>query len=75
MNFFKELITDGSGLSSKRFISLTGMIIFLGVVIVSVMGKTVPDIIIITLAGIILGNGALTLGNKKGGTIPPQNDV
>lgn len=61
MNFLKELVTDGSGVSSKRFISLAGMIIFLGVIIASMLGKVFPDIIILSLVTIILGNGAMTL--------------
>ena len=61
MNFFKELITDGSGISSKRFISLLGMFVFIGVIITSCFGITIPEVLILTLAGIILGNGVLTL--------------
>jgi hypothetical protein len=71
MNFFRELVTEGTGVSSKRFISLLGMIIFIGVVVVNCFGIVLPEIILYTLVAIILGNQGLTLINKKGGSEPP----
>jgi hypothetical protein len=64
MGFFRDLITDGSGLSSKRFISVIGMFAFLIVIIISACGINVPDVIVLSLVTLIIGNGALTLANK-----------
>ncbi len=68
MSFFEKLITAGSGLSSKRFLSLFAMLVFTAVVVCSLCGINVPDIIIYSLVTIILGGGAMTLfQNKKDG--------
>ena len=66
--FFIQLITANSGVSSKRFISLFAMVLFTVIVVCSLYGVNVPDLIIYSLAGIILGNGAMSIPyNKKGG--------
>jgi hypothetical protein len=77
MNFFIKLVTANSGISSKRFISLAGMIIFLGVVVCSLCGINTPDVIIYSLVGIILGNqGLSTIQNKKGDVVtPPSKEI
>jgi hypothetical protein len=65
MGFFRELLTDGSGLSSKRFLSLFGMLVLTGVIGFTLYDKTVPDIVYISLVTIVLGGQGLTLFNKK----------
>lgn len=65
MNFFKELVTEGTGVSSKRFISLAGMLVFTGVVVASCAGIIIPTDIILALTTITIGSNALTLFNKK----------
>jgi len=64
-DFFLKLITAGSGLSSKRFISLVAMFIYLGVVICSLCGINIPDLIIYSLVTIIVGNQSLSLINTN----------
>ena len=65
MNFFKELIRANSGISSKRFISMWGMLILTATVIVSFCGVAVSDTIYYVLSGVILSESALTLGQKS----------
>lgn len=65
MNFFKSLITDGTGTSSKRFISVLGMFLFIVIVVMSFFGINVPEVLILSLVGIIIGQSALTLGQKS----------
>ncbi len=75
MSFFEKLLTAGSGLSSKRFLSLYAMLVFTAVVICSLCGINVPDIIIYSLVTIIVGNGAMTYFEKKKGDVnntPPS---
>jgi hypothetical protein len=68
MNFFERLITAGSGLSSKRFLSLFAMLLYTAVVICSLCQINVPDLIHYSLVTIILGGSAMTFfQNKKGG--------
>lgn len=64
-SFFIKLITAGSGLSSKRFISLLGMVLFIGVVICSLFGITPPDLIVYSLVTIIVGGQGLSLINTS----------
>ena len=64
-NFLKQLISEMGQVSSKRFISLWCLVIFTGVVIASLCGVQVPDIITYSLVGLIVGNSALTFINKK----------
>jgi len=65
MNFFKRLLDGQDELSSKRFISLTSLIVFFGVVICAIFGLNVSDTIIYSLITLILGNATLTLFTKK----------
>jgi hypothetical protein len=65
MGFFRDLVTEGTGVSSKRFISLIGMLVFIGVTIVVCTGVVVPTDVILALTTITIGSNALTLFNKK----------
>lgn len=65
MGFWRDLVTEGTGVSSKRFISLVGMLVFIGVVIVTCVGVVVPTDVILSLTTITIGSNALTLFNKK----------
>ena len=60
MDFFKRLIDSNDPLSSKRFISLVGLVLLIMVVIGAMFGITVADVIIVTLASLILGSSTLT---------------
>jgi len=60
-----QLVTEGTGVSSKRFISLIGMLVFIGVVIANFMGKQIQTDIVLALTTIVIGSNALTLFNKK----------
>jgi Kef-type K+ transport system membrane component KefB len=73
-NFFNSLVTANSGISSKRFISLIGLIVFVMVVIVSFFGISTPDVLVYSLVGLILGNqGLSTIQKKSDSTEPPSN--
>lgn len=65
----KEFILKTIGYSTKRILSIAGMIIFLAVVICSLCQIAVPYIVYYSLLTIILGNGTMTLfqGTKKDG--------
>jgi hypothetical protein len=67
MAFWKDLITDNSGVSSKRFISLIGLIVFILMIVASLFKMNTPDIFIYGDLTLILGNQGLTLlqQNKK----------
>jgi hypothetical protein len=64
---FTKLITSGSGISSKRFISLAGLILLFVMVVANLCGLEVSSDLIWGVISIILGSGTQTLfENKKG---------
>jgi hypothetical protein len=64
-NFILSILTADSKLSSKRFISLFSLLLLAGVVITSLTGVKVDDIVYYTLSGLILGGSAMTLITNK----------
>ena len=61
MNFIRNLLSDNSKVSSKRFISLFCLGLFTVVVIAILGGVVVPSELIYSLAAMITGNAALTM--------------
>ncbi len=72
----KQIITAGSGQSSKRVISLVSLLLFIVVVIAALYGVILPDVYIITIGGLIIGNQGLTLAQgyqQPQQPLPPQD--
>jgi len=65
MSLLKNMVSSGDEISSKRVISLIGLIIYIGVVVCTISGLNVPDIIFYTLISIILGSQGLTVIPKN----------
>lgn len=75
MSFFERLITAGSGLSSKRFLSLYAALLFGVIVVAAIVRDSVTETLIWAVVTVILGGaGATLLQNKKGGenNTPPS---
>jgi hypothetical protein len=62
--FFIQLLTASSGLSSKRFISLVALVVFC-LTVFACWFITVPEYAIWALVTVILGGGAMTLAQPK----------
>ena len=72
--FFKNMLTAGSRVSSKRFISLFSLFLFTVVVVVSFF-IPVQDAIIYSLLSLISSQSLFTLfqGNKTNNTVEKPN--
>lgn len=64
IKFINNLLSANSAISSKRFISLVALVLFTAVVITAFFGITVPEVIVYSLVGLIMGGSALTLIGK-----------
>lgn len=60
----ENLLNANSPISSKRFISLVALVLFVAVVITAFFGIVVPEVIVYSLLGLILGGSAMTLTGK-----------
>lgn len=73
--FFLSLVNASTDISSKRFISLTSLILFFVIVIYSVFfSKTVDSNIIYALVSLILGSSVMTLARKNRNTNMDRNE-
>lgn len=63
--FLSELFSDSSKVSSKRFISIFGLLLLAGVIVAGLIGITINSEWIWSLISLITGSSAMTL--KKGG--------
>ena len=61
IKFFVRMITANSGVSSKRFIALYSLLLLTIAISVSFAGINVDESIYYVLAGLIVGQSALTL--------------
>jgi uncharacterized membrane protein len=71
-NFFKSLLNSKNSLSSKRFISLVGLILFVVVVISALFGISISDTITYALVSLILGGSVLSAIPNKNNDKPPN---
>ena len=66
MKFFLDLLNSSTDTSSKRFISLTSLLMFFLITIYSVFfSKIIDTTIIYALVSLILGSSAMTLVQNK----------
>jgi len=72
--FLKDLISDSSVVSSKRFISLFGAIFLFGATILNFFGVIIQSEIIYALVSVIIGSNALTIFQPKN-NIPCVNSI
>ena len=72
--FLKDLISDSSIVSSKRFISLFGAIFLFAATILNFFGVIIQSEIIYALVRVIIGSNALTIFQPKN-NIPVLNSI
>ncbi len=70
--FFKQLVTANSGISSKRFISLVCLVVYLATIIAS-WWLVVPEYAVWSLVSLILGGSVMTLAQKPSSTKDKEN--
>ena len=64
--FFTNLLNASTDVSSKRFISMVALALFVIIVVYSVFfNKTIDSTIIYALVSLILGSSAMTLMQNK----------
>lgn len=63
--FFSDLLSDSPRINSKRFNGLIGLILLSLVIFAIIWGRQVDSSVIYSLIGLILGNSALTIADKR----------
>ena len=66
-DFFKKLFSDSREVSSKRVIAVIALFLLIAVIIAIILGKVVDSSNVYALIGLITGNSAMTLGERKQG--------
>jgi len=73
MSFFNDILHSRNPLSSKRFISLVALVLFVIVIVCALFGISISDTIIYALVSLILGGAVMTVIPNKNNNDPPPN--